>query len=64
MGVLAHSRAPRSRWRKAEEGKPQIVSKDNDGLDWCTRHESSIIGIPQEKINVGIYASDDSDDDW
>ena len=40
---------------KAEEGKPQTVSKDNEGHDWHTLYEGSeIIGIPQEKINVYV----------
>ena len=37
---------------KAEEGKPQTVSKDNDeGHDWAAAGDE-IIGIPQEKINA------------
>jgi len=36
---------------KAEEGKPQTVSKDNEGHDWGA-YGALIIGIPQEKINA------------
>ena len=36
---------------KAEEGKPQTVSKDNGNCrDWSTLEDGEIIGIPQEKI--------------
>jgi len=41
---------------KAEEDKPQTVSKDNMGHDWSTAKswrdgkDGEIIGIPQEKI--------------
>ena len=39
---------------KADEGKPQTVSKDNTIHDWCPYRTdgSEIIGIPQEKLNV------------
>jgi len=37
---------------KAEEGKPQTVSKDNKEHDWSTWGDGKIIGIPQEKIHT------------
>ena len=36
----------------AEEGKPQTISKGNEGCDWHMYHGGEIIGIPHEKINV------------
>jgi len=37
---------------KAEEGKPQTVSKENDGDYWHTGREGDFVGIPQEKIHA------------
>jgi len=58
---------------KAEQGRPQTISKDNDcraderyvyaghagGYDWHAQYGGEIIGIPEEKVNLHGTEEDD-----